>query len=419
MNSPRTGANVTPALSLLAFMLAIGPFGDTEYTPAMPAIAHALQADYAAVQLTMASYLFGSAAMQLIYGPLSDRFGRRGPMLAGAAILVLGSALCLTSPNVGVLIGGRLVQGIGACAGGVIVDAVVRDAFAAERRQRVYAKLNAGFALAPAAGPIVGTYLTGAFGWRATFAILVAVSVLMCASVYRWLPETKRRRELHAFEPKRLWRTYVITLRTRGFALYAVLGGCCVGVVYAALIGAPDLVINVLHRGSGSIIIVALSILLGFVAGAGLCALLTNRIDAMWIVTAGLATLLASSFVLLGVALRIGDGGTLADYLAPISVSFGGVGLVVPVTIAKGMAPFQRTAGSASSLLGFVRIGVAALSTVAMSLLHQGSALDMPIVFLALSIIAILVFWPYVHLHGMPQSGGARRARRVRSRGAE
>ncbi|HET9836572.1 MAG TPA: MFS transporter, partial [Rhodanobacteraceae bacterium] len=86
-----------PALSLLAFMMAVGPFGDTEYTPAMPAMAKALHADYGMVQFTMSSYLVGSSISQLVYGPASDRFGRRPVMLVGAVILILGALLCMIS----------------------------------------------------------------------------------------------------------------------------------------------------------------------------------------------------------------------------------------------------------------------------------------------------------------------------------
>lgn len=391
-----------PALTLLAFMMAVGPFGDTEYTPAMPAIAHGLHADYATVQFTMTSYLIGSAISQLAYGPLSDRFGRRPVMLVGAAILIAGSLLCLLSFAIWPLIGGRLIQGVGACAGGVIADAAVRDAFPAERRQRIYATLNAAFALAPAIGPVVGTYTAHAFGWHANFGILVALSIALWLAVWRWLPETKPDIDRRALEPARFWRNYVRVLTTRAFLFYSVLGGFSVGVVYAALIGAPDLVINVLGRGSTAFVIVAVAILIAFVIGVGSCALLTHRVSHLLIIAIGLGTMLAAALALLAVALIAGNHGDLAMFLVPIAVAFIGVGMVVPVSTAKAMAPFRRTAGAAASLLGFIRMGVAALGTLAMSLLHHGSVLDIPIVFLVLSGAAVAVFTGYLALRGVP-----------------
>lgn len=381
-----------PALALLAFMMALAPFGDTEYTPAMPAIAHALQADYGTVQLTMAFYLAGSAISQLGYGPLADRYGRRPVMLGGTALLTAGFLLALVSFAIGPLLGSRLVQGLGASAGGVVADAAVRDAFPGDRRQRIYAKLNAAFALAPAIGPVAGAYLVRALGWRANFAVLAALSALLLYAVWRWLPETHLRPDPRATRPRRLWRTWRHILGTPRFLLFSLLGGCAVGVVYTALIGAPDLVINLLGEGSGAIAIVAGAILAAFVAGAGLCVVLTRRVAHGLIIAGGLGLLLAGSLTLLAVALRLGAHASLAAFLLPISACFCGVGLIVPVATAGAMAPFRRTAGNAASLLGFVRMGVATLGTVAMSLLHRGSVLDIPIVFLALTGAAVVAF---------------------------
>lgn len=385
-----------PALALLAFMMALAPFGDTEYTPAMPAIAHALSTDYGMVQLTMTFYLAGSAISQLGFGPLADRFGRRPVMLGGTAVLTVGFLLSLASFAIWPLLGSRLVQGLGASAGSVVADAAVRDAFPADRRQRVYAKLNAAFALAPAIGPVAGTYLVRALDWRANFAVLAVLGALLWFAVWRWLPETHPHPDRRAIRPTRLWHTWRRILGTPRFMLFALLSGCAVGVVYTALIGAPDLVINVLGEGSGAIVIVAAAILVAFVAGAGLCVWLTPRLAHPLIIAGGLAILLAGSLGLLAVALLLGARGSLAAFLLPISVCFCGVGLVVPVATAKAMAPFRRTAGNAASLLGFVRMGVAALGTVAMSLLHEGTVLDIPIVFLVLTGLAVLVFGGYL-----------------------
>jgi DHA1 family bicyclomycin/chloramphenicol resistance-like MFS transporter len=394
-----------PPLPLLVFMMALAPFGDTEYTPAMPAMAHALQADYGTVQLTMALYLAGSAISQLVFGPLADRFGRRPAMLGGAAVLTVGFLLSLASAAIWPLLGSRLVQGLGASAGGVVADAAVRDAFPAHRRQRVYARLGASFALAPAIGPVAGAWLAQALGWRANFALLAVLGGLLWFAAWRWLPETHPYPHRRAIRPRRLWHTWRRILRTPRFLLYGLLGGCAAGVVYTALIGAPDLVIDLLGKGNGAIVIVAASILVAFVAGAGLCAWLTPRVKHTLIVAAGLGGLVAGALGLLATALLLGAAGSLAAFLVPIGVCFCGVGMLVPVSTAKAMAPFPRAAGNAASLLGFVRMAVAALATVAMGVLHEGTVLDIPIVFLALSGLAVLAFGGYLWL-GRRAGGG-------------
>ncbi|MDN5937927.1 MAG: multidrug effflux MFS transporter [Salinisphaera sp.] len=390
-----------PSLLLLAFMMGLGPFADTEYTPSMPAIASAMQVDYAMVQFTMASYLIGMSISQLFYGPLADRFGRRPVMLIGAGIMVVSAFLCLVSFSIWPLIAGRAVQGVGACAGGVVANAAVRDAYPANQRERVYAELNAAFALAPALGPVIGSVVQHTLGWHANFAILLALSILLLGLVWRYLPETKPDRNHRALEPARLWRNYKRPLASRDFMFHTVLGGLCIGVVYTALIGAPDLVINVLGMGTLAVVIVAAAVLVGFVAGAGACALVSNRVPDLWIIAAGLLILLAASGALMGVAVVVGEQGSLATYLTPIALSFTGVGLIVPVSTTNAMDRFARTAGAASSLLGFVRMGIAALGTIAMSLLHEGTVFDMPIVFLALTGTAILLFVIYGATRGI------------------
>lgn len=393
-----------PSLLLLAFMMGLGPFGDTEYTPSMPAIANAMNVDYGMVQFTMTSYLIGIAVSELAYGPLADRFRRRPVMLIGAGIMVFGALICLLSFSIWPLIAGRAIQGIGACAGGVIANAVVRDAYAADQRERAYAQLTAAVALAPALGPVVGSLVQHSIGWHANFAILLALSVLLWLLVWRYLPETNPDRNRRALELARLWRNYKRPLAAPDFLFHTVIGGLCIGVVYTALIGAPGLVVNVLGMGTMAVVIVAAAVLVGFVAGAGLCAVLSNRVANLWIIATGLAVLLAASASLMAVAVLIGESGTLATYLAPIAVCFTGVGLVVPVSTASAMARFDRTAGAGSSLLGFIRMGIAAIGTLSMSLLHWGTVYDMPIVFLSLAGTATVLFAVFAVTRGPARS---------------
>lgn len=396
-----------PPLWLLAFMMAIGPFGDTEYTPAMPNMAQSLHADYGMVQLSMTAYLIGASLSQLIYGPLTDRYGRRPVMLVGAGILCAGLLLCVLSFSVWPLIGGRLIQGFGAVAGGVVSDAMVRDAFPKEERKRTYAKLMTAFALAPAVGPVAGTLIAKAFGWHWNFVLLLVLGLLLWALVWWLLPETHPNVDKEAMQPSRLWQHYRNTLMTREFTFFAVLSGCGVGVVYTALIGAPDLVINMLGRGSVGIIEVSASILVAFVVGAGLCALLTKVVPDWTLLVGGLVVLAGASGWLLLIALTVGKQGGLFTYLLPISGSFIGVGLLMPICTACAMAPFKDTAGMAASLLGVARMGVAALGTLAMGLLHRGAVMDMPIVFLVMTALAIAVYAAYVLTGGKREQATA------------
>lgn len=184
-------------------------------------------------------------------------------------------------------------------------------------------------------------------------------------------------------------------------SFYVALGSLCVGVVYTALIGAPDLVIDVLGLGSTAIVIVALAILVAFVIGAGSCALLTRRVPHLAIIAVGIGLVSAGSVALMVIAVVVGGKGNLAMYLVPIGIGFVGVGLTVPVSTANAMAPVGGNTGAASSVLGFLRMGIAALGTIAMSVLQMGSVYDIPIVFLALSVIAVVLFGTNLAVRGM------------------
>ena len=173
-----------PSLFILVLMISVGPFGDTLYTPSLPEIAIDLKAAYSDVQLTMTSYLLGYAVSQLIYGPLSDRFGRRPIMLIGAFTFVIGSLICMLSGDIQLLIGGRFVQGLGACAGAVISSAAVRDAFPASEQGKVFAKMNIAFAIAPGIGPVVGTFIARYANWHVNFLVLLVLSIVLLLFVY-------------------------------------------------------------------------------------------------------------------------------------------------------------------------------------------------------------------------------------------
>lgn len=373
-------------------MMSVGAFGDTEYTPAMPAIAQGLHTPYGMVQLSMAAYLVSLSVSQLFFGPISDRFGRRPTMLVGAMILTAGALACAWSGSIWPLIGGRAIQGIGACAGGVIAAACVRDVFPANERQAVYARLNAAFAVAPAVGPMAGTYVASVWGWRANFLLLAIVSVILLSTAWRWLPETVPQRMDPFAGSAHVLTTIRGVAATPGFIVFAMLGGACLGIAYTALIDAPDLVVNVLGRGSAGIVVIAIVILVAVVIGNALCAFLSPRTRPGVIVGSALAVLLAGSTLLLVVAAASNGHIHFRLYLAPIALCFVGVGLCLPVTTAQALSPFGDRAGTASSVLGFLRMGVAALSTLVMSAIHRGSAFDMPIMFVGLSLIGVLIF---------------------------
>ena len=181
-----------PPLALLIAVTAAGPLSLTIFVPSMPGIQRAYDTDYATVQLTLTLYLVGFAVAQLLYGPLSDRFGRRPVLLAGQGVYLVGSLLCLMAPGIGTLIAGRVVQAVGACAGMVVARAIIQDVYKREKAAPMLAYVSSAMAAAPMVGPSIGGMLEVWFGWRASFVLIAALGAGVLAASVFFLHETHK-----------------------------------------------------------------------------------------------------------------------------------------------------------------------------------------------------------------------------------
>jgi len=380
-----------PALWILVLMVSLGPFGDTEYTPSLPRIAHELGVSYGAVQQSMTVYLLGYAMVQLFYGPWSDRIGRKPVALWGALLFTLGSYVCWISNSLGMLLAGRFLQGLGACAGAVISSAAVRDSYPKEQLEVIYLRINAAFAVAPAIGPVVGSLVDDRFGWQANMLILLILGSLLLAVVLLFLPETHWPDPSQRLLPGRLWHTYGNLFRHRTYLPAILINGLAIGVVYSSLTEAPALVTEVLGLRSRWIAVVAGGVLLAFVGGSLLGVQLLKRISPAPILRIGLLLIVA------GAVLQAGMGYwgwvNLPSMLLPIMVSFSGIALIVPNATGIAMRPFSRVAGAAAAMLGFSQMGIAALANVGVSLLPLSPVYALPVIFMIIGLLGIAVYW--------------------------
>src|SRR5918995_517364 len=187
--------NAKPSfIALLIGVAAVSPLGINMYLPSMPGMARAFGVDYTTIQLTLSLYLAAMAVGQFIRGSLSQRFGRRPVLLIGLLVFVLGSFICLSAQNVGVLIVGRVVQAVGGCAGITLSRAIVRDLYGRNQVASMIAYVTMGMAVAPMIAPTIGGLLETFFGWRASFAFLVGFGGLALLFAYWRLRETNHSR---------------------------------------------------------------------------------------------------------------------------------------------------------------------------------------------------------------------------------
>jgi DHA1 family bicyclomycin/chloramphenicol resistance-like MFS transporter len=394
---PKAVAAAVPSVFILAFMASLGPFGDTEYTPSLPSIAQGLGVSYGQAQLSMTVYLAGFALSQIFYGPLSDRFGRRPVILVAVSTFLVGSLLCAFSTDLTLMLFGRVIQSLGASAGGAISNAAVRDAFPEEMRTRVYLKVNTIFALAPGVGPIAGSLIDHYLGWQFNFYLLALLAFLLLITLFFRFQETNRHLNPEAAKPTVLIRNYLYLFGQPVYLFYALMVGVSIGVTYSSLVEAPHLVVTELGYPSKMFVTVALCIVAAFIVGATLCSWLSRLFSDPVLVLLGLGIMLAGSLAvgLLDDLQRV----TLVNMLAAISVIYIGIAFVVPVATSRAIAPFENIVGSASAMLGSLSMGFASASTLFVAILPGNSAAVMFIAFTGISGFGVVltviafVFW--------------------------
>lgn len=383
-----TSVVAAPSVLILAFMASLGPFGDTEYTPSLPSIAQALGIGYGQAQLSMTVYLAGFALSQVLYGPLSDRFGRRPIILIAISTFLAGSLICAFSTDLWMLLAGRLVQSLGASAGGTLSNAAVRDAFPAHIRTRVFLQVNTIFALAPGVGPIAGSLIDHYAGWQYNFYLLAVLAILLLIALFLRFPETNRHLNPDALRPSILVKTYGYLLCQPVYLYYVVMIGLGLGLTYASLVEAPHLVITELGYPSKMFVVVAFCIVSAFILGASLCTALSRFIADPTLVLIGLLIMLVGS-----IAVGVFDYFhfvNLTSMLGSISFIYVGIAFVVPVATSRAVAPFEKIAGSASALMGSLSMGLASAATLLVAMLPGKSAEVMFIAFGSISAFGVV-----------------------------
>lgn len=381
---PIRPAKRSPNLALLIAVTMTGTVALHIFIPALPAAARDLDVSPAAIQLTITLYLVGLALGQLVYGPISDRYGRRPVLLASLAVYLLGFVLAVPATTLGWLVTARVLQSLGACGALVLGRAMVRDVSTDEDAARKLAVLIACLTLTPTLAPGIGGLIEAWFGWRAIFVLLAAVVGILTVLVALTLPETRRGTAppgvgsiLHGY--RRL-------MRSAKFRRYMVAGSCSGTSLYAFLAAAPFLYVDVLGRSAQEVGLYCVVVSFGMAIGAGLVRFLVGRMEIRRGARLGNAVSLAAAALLL-LADRSGAL-TVATLTGTMLLYALGTGIGGPNMVAGAMAVDPDAAGSASGLYGFSQMAFGALATLAVGLWHDGSALPLAVVLLTASATA-------------------------------
>jgi DHA1 family bicyclomycin/chloramphenicol resistance-like MFS transporter len=380
----------TGLIIVLGILTAFGPLSIDMYLPGLPAIARDLEADPALVQLTLSLFFVGLAVGQAFYGPLSDRYGRRRPLLVGCALYAAASVACALAPTAPALVAARLVQALGGSAGMVIARSVVRDRFDGHESARVFSLLMLVMGLAPITAPLIGGQLLAFVGWRAIFWVLCGFGLLCFALVALALPESLPAERRSGAGVGAAITTYARLLADRQFLGLALAGGLASAAMFAYIAGSPFVVIELYGVSPQQYGWIFGANALGLILAAQLNRRLLERFDGKRIVR---ETLLvgAGAALLLVLAAATGVGG-LAGLLVPLFVCVAGGGLVGPNTTAAALVPHGKAAGSASALLGAISFLIGTGTTALVAALQNGTALPMAGVMAGCILAALLVY---------------------------
>jgi DHA1 family bicyclomycin/chloramphenicol resistance-like MFS transporter len=360
---------------LLGLLSAVGPLSTDMYLPAFPAIEAALGGRPGTAQLTLATWFVGLAIGQMTQGTLSDRFGRRDPLIFGTAVFTLGSAGCALAPDLTTLAIARLVCGFGGSAGMVITRAIVRDLADGHAAARLMSRLTLVMGAGPILAPTLGGVVTGFAGWQAIFWILTGFGAICCAAVALLLPETLPEPNRVRLGLGAIIARYAAILAERGFITHAGLAGFASFGMFAYLGGSPGVFIDLFHLSPALYGALFGTCAAGFIAASQINPFLLPRLGSGRVMRISVRCFLAATGFML-VAAVLGPWGVLS-IAAPVFVSMSTHGFTQPNAIVGALSRHAAHAGAASALMGTMQFGLGAISGLAVGLLSDGSARPM------------------------------------------
>ncbi len=378
----------SPALTvLLGALVAISPFAMDIYLASMPSMTTSLATSVARVQLTLSVYMYGLGVGQLFAGPLSDRYGRRPVLLAGASLFAVASLACAASPTVEFLIAARLVQSLAVSVCATVPRALVRDLHAGDDAAHRLSLMGMVLGIAPIVAPIIGGQLHVLFGWRSPFAFVTLYAAVALFAAWRGLPETLRSVDHHALHPRAMAGNFGRLLRSRVFLGYFFVSCFTFCGLFAFLAGSSFVFESVMGSGARGFGLLFGSVMLGNVLGATIGSRVVRRYGIDRVIRFASAMGLAAGTVMAALAWA-GVVHPLAVVL-PMFVYMVSLMMTAPQAMAGAMTPFPRMAGAAASLQQFGQYLFASTSALIVGVTYDHTSRPMAT---AIAVSALLAF---------------------------
>ncbi|MPZ58585.1 MAG: Bcr/CflA family efflux MFS transporter [Rhizobiales bacterium] len=398
--------NTFALTATLALMTALGPLSMDMYLASLPDIERLMSATTADVQLTISIYLIGFAIAQILYGPFSDRYGRRPVLLFALAVFTAASLACAAARSIDVLIAARFVQSLGGAGAAVIARAIVRDLYAGPRAGRELSLMGAVMALAPIIAPVLGGGLHIAFGWQSNFLLVVAAGFVIAAIVWKLLPETLPQRVTEPISIASIIGGFGVFLADRRYLAYLGIIAFSYAGLFAWISGAT-FVLQRLYGLDPFEFGVAFGVsCAGYLVGTLIAAKLVMRSGIGLTIGVGVvAQALGGLSMVLAVALA---STSPIWILTAIALYLAGLGFTGPQAMAGALTPFPERAGAASSLFGFVQQSWSAIVGAAVGHLLGNSAWPMAAAIAVMGVMALVIWAMTRHIRRRADRGVAR-----------
>ena len=375
---------------VLGLLTSVGPFSVDMYLPAFNRIAVDLNTSISNVMYFLSTYFIGISFGQLIYGPLLERFGRKKPIYAGLVIYLIACTGCIFAFSVEMLIAMRFFQAIGGCVGMVAARAMVRDMFPPNEFAKIFSSLMLIVAVSPILAPTFGGYVTASLGWHFVFVFLFILVSLIFLAVYFMLPQTRNPDPHFSLRPLPILQKYKEVVVNVQFISYALTGAISYSVVYTYITGSPHVFMDKFHASEKTYGWIFAIVAAGLIISSQLNSIALNRFPSKKILKTAFSIQIGIGFIF--VLLATVD---LLDMYSAIGIIICFIfcqGFIFPNASAFAMAPFEKNAGSASAMLGFLQMMTGAASSVMMGIFQEGSLMAMAMIMTSSTVIGFIIF---------------------------
>lgn len=378
--APQAGPAPTPwgLVVLLGSLTAMGPIAIDMYLASLPAIGRSLQADPAAVQATVAAFLAGMAAGQIVYGPLTDRIGRRPPILFGVVVFILASVGCAMATTIEQLLVGRFIQALGACSGGVVSRAIVRDRFGHTDTARMLSLMMLIMGLAPILAPLLGTALLSLGGWQTNFWFMVVYGVAIAAAAFFRLKESRTEATVIQAGKENPFQAYGALMRQPRLMGYALGGALNGATLFTYISASPGLIMETYGFSTAAFPFIFGLNAFGLVMAGQINRFLLRRTTPEAVLSrANYVSLGLGALLVIAAVTGFGERWAILPLVFCVLASYG---FMQGNTTAGALNCDPARAGSISALMGTLSFATGAVASTIAAALHDGGPRPMAFV---------------------------------------